>query len=418
MNPTLLSQLESAKQASYEISVMTTEKKDELLSKIADALERNVEKIIEANRKDLENFDPQDSMYDRALLDQNRITGIANDTRSVIHLSDPVGEVFEERTLDNGIFLQRVSVPLGVIGIVYEARPNVTVDAAVLCIKSGNAVLLRGSSNCYESNTVLVHIMRSALEEAGVNPNIVQLMETDRELVKEMLCAEGYIDVVIPRGSQSLIDMVRKTASVPVIETGAGVVHIYVDDEADTTKAQEIIYNAKTQRPSVCNALDTALIHTLKLEEVLSGLIDKLLEKNVDIYADKQSFEYLAGKYPENKLFQASEEDFGREFLDYAMSIKVVSSIDEAIAHVRKYSSKHTEAIVTENKEKQELYIRSIDAAAVITNASTRFTDGSQFGLGAEIGISTQKLHARGPMGLREMNIYKWVARGNGQIRK
>lgn len=416
MNKELHQQLEAAKKASYQIATLPTETKNQILEDIAKLLvERNVE-ILEANKKDLTNFEPNDSLYDRALLTEERIEAIAGDTRNVAGLEDPVGEVMEEKKLNNGLLLQKKRVAMGVTGIIYEARPNVTIDAAVICIKSGNAVLLRGSSNTFESNSILVSIMRDALEKNNVDPNVVQLLDTDRELVTQMLTADGYLDIVIPRGSQKLIDHVRKTATVPVIETGAGVVHTYVDEFADAKKAVDIVFNAKVQRPSVCNCLDTLVIHQKMLDLVLGELSPLLSEKGVVIYADAESKGTLAPSYPKELLFDADEEHFGQEFLSLKMSVKTVTSLDEAIDHVRKYSSKHSEAIVSEDKSNIERYLNEIDAAAVFANVSTRFTDGAQFQLGTEIGISTQKLHARGPMGLREMTSYKWVIRGDGQI--
>lgn len=417
MDANLQQQLENAVQASYSVALLSTEQKNAVLEDIAQALVENAADILAANKKDLQNFDPSDSKHDRALLSEERIAGIAADTRNVIALPDPIGEVLDDRTLENGLELQRIRVPLGVLGIIFESRPNVTVDAAVLSFKAGNVVLLRGGSDCYTSNLALVKIMQSVLEKHGIDRHAIQLLEPDRALVKEMLHAVDYIDVIIPRGGQGLINFVRQEASVPVIETGAGVVHTYVDEFADVQKAVDIVVNGKVRRPSVCNALDTLVIHAKVLEAVLMGIAPLLADKEVEIFADEASLAVLEGKYPEHLLQKATEESFGIEYLSMKMSIKTVQSIDEAIDHVRSHTSKHSEAIVTEDEGNQERYIKEIDAAAVFTNTSTCFTDGAQFGLGAEIGISTQKLHARGPMALSEMTSYKWVVRGSGQTR-
>lgn len=410
-------QLSLARQASYQIALLADEQKKSLLLDMADRLMIRSSDIISANTEDLKHFQPDDALYDRALLSEERIAAIANELRTVAGLPNPVWEMLEERRLANGLHLQKRRVPFGVVGIIYEARPNVTVDAAAICIKSGNAVLLRGSSNCQSSNTVLVAIMRMVLAEHGLDENLVQLLDSDRTLVDRMLNACGLIDVIIPRGGQKLIEHVRANSKVPIIETGAGVVHCYVDEFADVKMASAIVLNSKTQRPSVCNALDTLLLHRNVLPELLADLAPSLLEKRVRIYADASSYTFLKDLYPAELLLEASVEHFGQEFLSLAMSIKTVENISQAIDHIRAHSSGHSEAIISQDQKNQDVFFSAIDAAVVYANASTRFTDGAQFELGAEIGISTQKLHARGPMGLKEMTTYKWIVRGQGQVR-
>jgi glutamate-5-semialdehyde dehydrogenase len=345
-----------------------------------------------------------------------RIKDIANDLRNVAGLPSPLGITLEERTLNNGMKLKKISVPLGVIGIIYEARPNVTFDVFALCLKSGNACLLKGGSDAEFSNTWIVSLIRSVLQKNNVDPDIITLLPSDRAATTEMLNAVGYVDIIIPRGSQNLINYVRDNAKVPVIETGAGIVHVYFDDSGDLKKGSDIVFNSKTRRVSVCNALDCLVVHANRLKD-LPSLAERLASKNVTLYADDKAYQALDGKYPSPLLQHASEEHFGTEFLDYKMSIKTANDLSDALRHVTEYSSKHSEAIVAEDEAVIDTFMKTIDAAAVYANASTAFTDGAQFGLGAEIGISTQKLHARGPMALREMTSYKWLIRGDGNVR-
>jgi glutamate-5-semialdehyde dehydrogenase len=331
-------------------------------------------------------------------------------------LPSPLHLTLEKRTLKSGLLLEKVTVPLGVVGIIYEARPNVTFDVFALCLKSGNACILKGGSDAESSNKFIVNLIQEVLVGQGINPDIIALLPTDRAATRELLNAVGYVDIIIPRGSQKLIDYVRDNSKVPVIETGAGIVHTYFDDSGDVQKGADIVFNSKTRRVSVCNALDCLIIHENRLND-LDAITRKLAEKNVRIYADEKAFSALNDKYPDALLERAEEKHFGTEFLDYKMSIKTIASIDEALDHIFKYGSKHSEAIVAEDQNAIDVFMNNVDAAAVYANASTAFTDGGQFGLGAEIGVSTQKLHARGPMALREMTSYKWLIRGEGTIR-
>lgn len=361
-------------------------------------------------------MDPSNPMYDRLKLTSERIEGIASDNRKVATLPSPLGRVLKHSVLPNGLGLTRISVPFGVIGIIYEARPNVTVDVASLCLKSGNACVLKGGKDADNSNRAIVELIHEVLERHGVNPDAVTLLPATHEATKEMLHAVGYIDVVIPRGSSRLIKFVRENAVVPVIETGAGICHCYFDEYGDLEKGIRIINNAKTRRVSVCNALDCLILHASRLDD-LATLCAPLAESKVIIYADERAFMALEGKYPVELLEHATIESFGTEFQSYKMAVKVVDSFAEALEYIANNSSKHSESIVTENKELADTFLMAVDAACVYENAPTSFTDGAQFGLGAEIGISTQKLHARGPMALEEMTTYKWIIRGNGQIR-
>lgn len=415
MNENTLRQFDSVKNASRDMYKIDSAKSSEILNAIADALIANCDQIIEANAKDLSRMDPENPMYDRLKLDRQRIEGIAADTRKVATLPVPYGETIEERTLPNGLQLKKVRVSLGVVGVIYEARPNVTVDVAALCIRSGNAVVLKGGSDAKDSNSVLVDIMHKVLADKGVNPEILQLLAPDRQAAADLMNAVGYIDVLIPRGSKGLINAVRDNAKVPVIETGAGVVHTYFDKDADLEKGRSVITNAKTRRVSVCNALDCVILHKDRLAD-LPALCEDLARKNVEILADDKAFAALYGKYAAS-LKHAGAEDFGREFQALRMAIKTVDDFQGALNHIYTFSSKHSEAIITENMQTAEDFLNSVDAACVYVNSSTAFTDGAQFGLGAEIGISTQKLHARGPMALKELTTYKWQIRGNGQTR-
>lgn len=388
----------------------------QLLAQLAETTEKATETILAANKKDLLRMSPDNPKYDRLLLSPERIVNIANEIRHVAQLPSPVGKVLEERILANQLFLQKVCVPLGVVGVIYEARPNVTLDVAALCLRSGNTALLKGGSDAKATNEAIVTVIQQTLKAFNLPVHAVTLMPSSREATEALLQAVGRVDVIIPRGSQQLIDFVRQNSRVPVIETGAGIVHTYIDLSADINKAANIIYNAKTRRVSVCNALDCLLIHRDILPQ-LPRLTQKLSEKQVQLFADTESMLHLIGQYPENLLHSAEHHHFGTEFLDYKMSIKTVANLNDALEHIARYSSKHSEAVVAEDVETIERFLNIVDAAAVYANASTAFTDGAQFGMGAEIGISTQKLHARGPMALPELTSYKWKIRGNGQTR-
>lgn len=387
-----------------------------VLNVLADLAERDTKKILEANQKDLDRMDPSNPKYDRLLLNQERIVGIANDLRNVARLPSPLNKAIEEKKLENGLTLKKVSVPIGIIGIVYESRPNVTFDVFSLCFKSGNACVLKGSSDAKFSNEYIVSLILKVLEKHEIPP-VVFLAPSERSALKPILDADDYIDTIIPRGGQGLINYVREHARVPVIETGAGIVHTYLDLSADLEKAKSIIKNAKTRRVSVCNALDTLLVH-----EGLLGSLPSLIEGldqnfKLEIFADEKAYDVLYSNYDPELLHQAGEDHFGTEFLAMKMAIKVVDSISEALDHIYKYSSKHSEAIIAEDPNAITRFYNDVDAAVVYSNTSTAFTDGAQFGLGAEIGISTQKLHARGPMALNELTSYKWLVEGSGQIR-
>ncbi len=384
---------------------------------LADALEANAQTIAAANAVDLAKIDPSDYRYDRLKLDAKRIAGIAADTRNVASLPAPCGEVIDEVVRPNGLRISRVRVPMGVIGVIYEARPNVTIDVVSIGIRSGNAVVLKGGSDAHESNVALVKVVHEVLRSQGLEPDIVQLLPDGHDSANELMNAVGYVDLLIPRGSKRLIDSVRQNARIPVIETGASVVHTYFDRAADLEKGRAVICNAKTRRISVCNALDCVLIHQDRLAD-LPSLCLPLAEKNVEIHADDQAFNALKDSYPENLLVHITPDDYGREYLALELAVVTVSSIDAALQHIYDYSLKHSEAIITEDPAAAERFLNEVDAACVYVNASTAFTDGAQFGLGAEIGISTQKMHARGPMGLRELTSYKWLVRGNGQTRE
>ena len=386
--------LKKTKSASRLLATIADDKRNEILLAVADAIIANTQTILEANAKDLAKMDPKNPLYDRLQLTDKRLEDIASDMRNVSKLPSPLGRVLKESTLPNGLRLKRVSVPFGVIGMIYEARPNVTFDVFSLCFKSGNACVLKGGKDADNSNRAEVEIIHQVLEANGVNPDVVTLLEATHEATAEMLNAVGYIDVCIPRGGRKLIDFVRDNAKVPVIETGAGVVHAYFDEFGDLDMGKRIIDNAKTRRVSVCNALDCLIIHRSRLAD-LPALLEPVEKKNVKIVYD----------------------DFGTEFMDYKMAVKVVDSIDEAIEHIATYGSGHSECIITNNKDNAKKFQQLVDAACVYVNAPTSFTDGAQFGLGAEIGISTQKLGPRGPMGLEEITTYKWLIEGEGQIR-
>jgi len=413
----LLSVFESAQRASRTINLLTDNQINEILLALADAAVARTEDILAANAKDLSRMDTNDPKYDRLMLTAKRLEDIASDIRNVASLPSPLGRILSENTRPNGMKISKVSVPFGVIGIIYEARPNVSFDVFSLCLKSGNACILKGGTDAHDSNTAIVSIIQQVLADKGVNKNIVTLLPPDREATTELLQAVGYVDLIIPRGSQGLINYVRDNARIPVIETGAGICHTYFDEFGDTDKGAAIINNAKTRRVSVCNALDCVLIHESRVND-LPALCGQLADSRVLIYADETSLSALKGKYPDNLLEPATEESFGTEFLSYKMSVKTVTSLSEAIEHITLHSSKHSESIVSENEDNIRYFEKMVDAACVYSNVSTAFTDGAQFGLGAEIGISTQKLHARGPMALEELNSYKYIIRGEGQIRK
>ena len=385
-----------------------------ILFNIADELVASRAVLLEANAKDLSRQSANNPRNDRLMLNEQRIKGIAESIRKVASLPDPTGKVIEQRTLPNGLKLKKMAVPLGVVGAIYESRPNVTFDIAALCLRSRNACVLKGSGDAEHSNEVAVDIIRRVLKNNDIDMNVVTLLPAAREVVEELFKATRYIDVIIPRGSDSLIQYVRKNSLVPVIETGAGVCHIYVESAADINKAVNIVVNAKVSRPSVCNAADAILIDRTIAANFLDKLKPEFEKHHVEIFADGESYDMLNGY---GQLNKATAEDFGREFLSLKCAVKVVAGIDEALEHIDTYSTKHSEAIVSENRDACDRFIREVDAAVVYTNASTRFTDGEEFGLGAEIGISTQKLHARGPFALEKLVTEKWIIEGNGQVR-
>jgi len=409
-------QLQNALDAAGKLNLVEHQQIVAVLNELAVQARINTGFILEENKKDLDRMDPEDPKYDRLKLTADRIEGIAADIENVAKLENPVGKLLKETERPNGLKIQKITVPFGVIGIIYEARPNVTFDVFSLCLKSGNACVLKGGSDAISSNQAIVSIIKKVLNRFNIDENTVTLLPAGREETNEMLHANGFIDLIIPRGSQGLINFVRDNATIPVIETGAGICHTYFDEFGDAEKGSEIIFNAKTRRPSVCNALDCLVIHKSRLNE-LPKFAEKLLKENVVIYADERSFPEIANVYPEELLFKANDESFGTEFLSLKMSVKTVDSFEEAVKHINTYSSKHSEAIVSENQQRIGTFRKVIDASAVYSNVSTAFTDGAQFGLGAEIGISTQKLHARGPMALEELTSYKWIIEGNGQIR-
>ena len=405
-----------SKDASIDLALLSPEAINKVLTDVADKAIEETEKILAANAKDLARMDATNPMYDRLKLTKERIEGIAADTRKVATLPSPLGKVLKHSVLPNGLDLKRVSVPFGVIGIVYEARPNVTFDVFSLCLKAGSACILKGGKDADDSNRAIVGIIKSVLRKHGINENAITLMPATHEATGALLHANGYVDLVIPRGSKRLIDFVRKEASVPVIETGAGVCHAYFDKDGDTEKGARIINNAKTRRVSVCNALDCTLIHADRLAD-LPAICEPLKASNVLIYADEPALAVLGGNYPAELLKPSTEESYGTEFQAYTMAIKTVASAEEAIRHIRRFGSGHSECIITESRTTADMFLAQVDAACVYHNAPTSFTDGAQFGLGAEIGISTQKLHARGPMALEEITTYKWLIEGDGQVR-
>ena len=405
---------QNALAASRSLNMVDDETINKILLALADEAIAQTDVVLKENTKDLSAMEQSNPMYDRLLLSKERIESIASDIRNVATLPSPLGKVKMEVDRPNGMKITKVSVPFGVIGIIYEARPNVSFDVFSLCLKSGNACVLKGGTDAYNSNAAIVKVIQSVLRKFGLDENIVTLLPAGREATADLMNAVGYVDMIIPRGGKGLIDFVRENSKIPVIETGAGICHTYFDEYGDLEKGKSIVFNAKTRRVSVCNALDCLVIHESRLSD-LPELCAKLAEKEVIIYADKKSFSILKEKYP--LLKEADNESFGTEFLDYKMSVKTVASISEAIAHISEYSSKHSECIISEDEKNIGIFDKMVDAACVYTNVSTAFTDGAQFGLGAEIGISTQKLHARGPMALEELCSYKWIIKGNGQTR-
>ena len=405
----------NAKEAEKTLMVASSEKKNQALKKIAEGLIENTDKIIEANKVDLENGEKNGmakSMLDRLKLDKERIEGMAKGVLDVATLPEPVGRILSATERPNGLRIEKVSTPIGVIAVIFEARPNVTSDAAALCLKSGNTVILRGGKEAINSNKTIAKVMRQAVKEAGMPEDVIQLVEdTSRESANELMKMNEYVDVLIPRGGAGLIQAVVKNATVPVIETGVGNCHIYIDKNADLKKAVDIVFNAKTSRPSVCNAAESLLIHKDIAKEALVAIKNKLDEKDVTLVGDSKAREIILD------MEKATDADWATEYLDYKMSVKIVDSVEEAIDHIYKYSTGHSECIVTENAGTAEKFMNQVDSAAVYLNASTRFTDGGEFGFGAEIGISTQKLHPRGPIGLPELQSFKYKIYGDGQIR-
>ncbi|GAB3176449.1 glutamate-5-semialdehyde dehydrogenase [Telluribacter humicola] len=412
----IISLLQATKQASAAVRNLSDAQRADLLTTLADRVLANQARIIAENQKDLERMDDSDPKKDRLLLNEKRIQGLAQSLRDVAALPDPTGQLLLERTLPQGLQLKKIAVPLGVVGVIYESRPNVTIDVASLCLRSGNACVLKGGKEAQYSNECLVGIIHEVLAEFGVDAAAVALLPTDRKFVAELLSATRYVDIIIPRGSEGLIQYVRQNSLVPTIETGAGVCHTYVESTADLEMARDIVVNAKVSRPSVCNSLDTVVVDRAVAEAFLPTLKEEFTKWNVKVFADEESYQVLkAAEYP--LLQKATSDDFGREFLDYKCSIKVVDGLSEAISHIQQYSSRHSEAIISRDAASIEKFLNEVDAAAVYANASTRFTDGGEFGLGAEIGISTQKLHARGPFALEKLVTEKWVVVGSGQTR-
>jgi glutamate-5-semialdehyde dehydrogenase len=413
---TILDNIKKVKEASYGFALLDETKRNAILHTLAQKLRHSHAAILAANAKDLTNMDPSSPIYDRLLLNTDRLNGIATDIENVINLTSSINKQLESTKMPNGLVINKVCVPLGVVAVIYESRPNVTLDVFVLCCKTSNACILKGGKEAFNTNECLFNLIQDTLAEHNINPNVAYLMPPNREDSTILLNAVGLVDVCIPRGGQALIDYVRNNSKIPVIETGAGIVHAYFDKDGEVNIGRDIINNSKTRRVSVCNALDCLLIHKERLND-LPILVDLLKEHNVVIYADPEAYAALAGNYPANLLCHAEAADFGKEFLDYKLAIKTVASIDAAIEHIIAYSSQHSEAIITQNSQTASYFTQRVDAAVVYVNASTAFTDGAQFGLGAEIGISTQKLHARGPMALDALTSYKWIVQGTGQIR-
>ena len=404
------------KTASGSLNLLEMDVVNKILLMIADAVIENSEFILSENEKDLVLMDKSNPNFDRLLLTTERINSIVSDLRNVAGLTGPLDRVLMKSVRPNGLVISKISVPFGIIGVIYEARPNVTLDVFSLCFKSGNACILKGGSDAINSNSAIVHVIQAVLDKNGIDQNVIALLPAGRDETTQLLNAIDYVDLIIPRGSRNLIDFVRENSAIPVIETGAGICHTYFDETGDKEKGRRIIHNAKTRRVSVCNALDCLIVHQNRLED-LDYLVSLCSDSGVVIYADEKAFAVLKGKYPRELLEPATKESFGTEFLSYKMAVKTVESFDEALLHISKYGSKHSEAIISENNSRIQLFYKSVDASSVYANASTAFTDGAEFGLGAEIGISTQKLHARGPMALEALTTYKWIVEGNGQIR-
>jgi glutamate-5-semialdehyde dehydrogenase len=409
-------QLKLVKCSERKLALIKDDLVKKILNEVADLTLEKEKEILEANAYDLSQMEVSNPKYDRLLLNPTRLKSITDDLRNVANLPSPLNEVLEERLLPNGIKISRVSVALGTMAVIFESRPNVTFDVFALCLKSGNAAVLKGSRDAEASNIAIVKVIKTVLLKYDLQ-DACYLAPAEREALGVILDAVAYIDCAIPRGSQGLIDFVRQNAKIPVIETGAGICHTYIDEYANVQKAKAIVTNAKARRVSVCNALDTVIIHQSKLADLPTILAELGQKHHAEVYADQQSYAVLEGIYPAQLLFKASVESFGTEFLAMKLSVKTVADIQEALDHIANYSSKHSETIVTENESNAALFLKIVDAACVYSNASTAFSDGAEFGLGAEIGISTQKLHARGPMGLRELTSYKWILRGDGQVR-
>lgn len=404
----------NVRKAGKRVAALSDEKRNEVLLQVADAICTAKDELLRANAEDLSRMDKASPLYDRLMLTPSRIDAIASDMRNVASLPSPLGRVLKENTLPNGLHLRRVAVPFGVVGVIYEARPNVTMDVFSLCFKSGNACILKGGKDADSSNRAAVAIIRATLAAAGVPEDTVGLLPATHDAANDLLNAVGYVDVVIPRGSRRLIDFVRENAHIPCIETGAGVVNTYFDKDGDLEIGKAIVFNAKTRRVSVCNALDCLIVHKDRLSD-LAALCAPLATKNVTLYADERAYAALMPSYP--YLFEATADSFGTEYMDYKMAVRTVDSLDEALEHISLYGSGHSESIITADAAAADKFQAEVDAACVYVNAPTSFTDGAQFGLGAEIGISTQKLGARGPMGLEELTTYKWLINGNGQTR-
>jgi len=409
--------LVNASAARRSLNVIGTETIDLILKRLSEEAVSRMEFILSENSRDLALMDKVNPLYDRLMLTEERICSISNDILKVSEMESPFGQILSEYDRPDGMKISRISVPFGVIGIIYEARPNVTFDVFSLCLKSGNVCILKGGSDAINSNMAITSVIKDVLKEFNVNPDVLTLLPPGRDETTMLLKARQYVDLIIPRGSRSLIDFVRENSEIPVIETGAGICHTYFDEYGDRDKGRKIIHNAKTRRVSVCNALDCLIVHESRLADLpyLTGLCGV---SGVEVFADNKSFEALKGDYPLDLLRNATEESFGTEFLSLRMSVKTVSNMEDALEHIEKYSSGHSEAIISEDSERIALFFKHVDASSVYSNASTAFTDGGEFGLGAEIGISTQKLHARGPMALRELTTYKWIIEGNGHVRK
>jgi len=409
--------LTDASAARRSLNILGPEIIDRILERLSEEILSRMEFILSENARDLVRMVKSNPLYDRLLLNEDRLRSISSDLLKVSGMESPLGQVLSEYTRPDGLNISRISVPFGVIGIIYEARPNVTIDVFSLCLKSGNVCILKGGSDAIHSNLAITCIIKDVLAEFNVSQDILSLLPPGREETAMLLKARKYVDLIIPRGSRSLIDFVRENSEIPVIETGAGICHTYFDEYGDREKGRKIIHNAKTRRVSVCNALDCLIIHESRLAD-LPYLAELCSGSGVEVFADNRAFEALKGHYPQELLRSATEESFGTEFLSLKMSVKTVSTIEDALEHIDKYGSRHSEAIISENSDRISVFFKLVDASSVYSNASTAFTDGGEFGLGAEIGISTQKLHARGPMALRELTTYKWIIRGKGHVRK